>query len=743
MAKSDGTVYIDTKIDTSGFGKGMADARQKVSAFSGSLNKLGNTIKNTFSQSNTVNAGKNYDELRKEIAKTEIQLDKLIEKQIRFVETGGNIKSRTMAGMEYDIESARNRLEELQNQLSLASKETPKKVGKMNTWIERLKKSFDSLNKSSKRSHLSILRMLGTSILFSTVFRTISAVTKGFGEGINNLVQYSDKANVSMSALKSSLTQLKNSFATAFMPIITAVTPAVTQFISLISKATSVVAAFFSALTGNKTYTKAIEIQEDYAESLDKTSDSAKKAQKYLSGLDEIRTFTEKDGNASGTVLPENMFKEEKINSSILGFADKVNLVIKKIKTFIKDEDWEGLGSYISDGIVGALDYLSDEAEDFDWEGFGEDVGGFIKGIKWSEILKSVGKLIWDGINGGIDFWKGMFDTAPIETTIISGLAILKFTGLGNVLKNAFKTSMLGAFTSFGGLGGLLTTDLSTILGAGTLSEIGLAAGTAIIGGILAAIIGFNIGKEIGKVINPEGADFYENFKWLGKDGFFAQITEDWKVSLDALLDMLTDFENNPIIAALGQAIAGPFISAIANIKKAFEKIYPFLQEWFAKIKPWFTKEKWSEAMKGIKSAFENIWKGAVNIAIKLLNKFIDYINEKMHFEWEPFEVLGQEVIPGGSVQLFTIPKIPMLATGAVIPPNAPFMAMLGDQKHGTNIEAPLDTIKQAVREVVGNNGGGKYAFTAQINRRTLFEEIIDEAKLRQSTSGRNPFDLA
>lgn len=43
---------------------------------------------------------------------------------------------------------------------------------------------------------------------------------------------------------------------------------------------------------------------------------------------------------------------------------------------------------------------------------------------------------------------------------------------------------------------------------------------------------------------------------------------------------------------------------------------------------------------------------------------------------------------------------IPMLATGAVIPPNAPFFAILGDQKHGTNIEAPLETIKQAVAEV-------------------------------------------
>ena len=72
-------------------------------------------------------------------------------------------------------------------------------------------------------------------------------------------------------------------------------------------------------------------------------------------------------------------------------------------------------------------------------------------------------------------------------------------------------------------------------------------------------------------------------------------------------------------------------------------------------------------------------------------------------------------------------------------------MAVLGDQKHGTNIEAPLDTIKQAVREVVGNgnSNGNVLHNVVQINRRTLLEEMIEEAKLRQSTNGRNPFELA
>ena len=54
------------------------------------------------------------------------------------------------------------------------------------------------------------------------------------------------------------------------------------------------------------------------------------------------------------------------------------------------------------------------------------------------------------------------------------------------------------------------------------------------------------------------------------------------------------------------------------------------------------------------------------------------------------------------NIPKISVPKIPYLATGAVIPPNAPFMAMLGDQRHGMNLEAPEDLIRQIVREEAG-----------------------------------------
>ena len=69
MARSDGSVIIDTRMNTDGIDRGVKDTRQKVSSLSNSVERLGATIRNSFSQSNTVKAGRSYDELKKEIKK--------------------------------------------------------------------------------------------------------------------------------------------------------------------------------------------------------------------------------------------------------------------------------------------------------------------------------------------------------------------------------------------------------------------------------------------------------------------------------------------------------------------------------------------------------------------------------------------------------------------------------------------------------------------------------------------------
>jgi hypothetical protein len=87
-----------------------------------------------------------------------------------------------------------------------------------------------------------------------------------------------------------------------------------------------------------------------------------------------------------------------------------------------------------------------------------------------------------------------------------------------------------------------------------------------------------------------------------------------------------------------------------------------------------------------------------INTAINAANK----LNIKIP-DWVP-GIGGSKF--GFNMKTITAPKIPYLAKGAVIPPNAPFLAMLGDQKHGTNIEAPLATIEAAVERVMSRYSG-------------------------------------
>ena len=116
-----------------------------------------------------------------------------------------------------------------------------------------------------------------------------------------------------------------------------------------------------------------------------------------------------------------------------------------------------------------------------------------------------------------------------------------------------------------------------------------------------------------------------------------------------------------------------------------------------------------------------------INKAINLINGAIDLIN----------------LIPGvsvGHVNSITLPRIPPLAQGAVLPPNQPFLAMVGDQKHGTNIEAPLSTIEEAVENVLNKRGYTdnqtiNINFTGNLSQLArVLNPVIEKEKNRGST---------
>lgn len=276
--------------------------------------------------------------------------------------------------------------------------------------IRRISSGIFGIHKSANKSTSSlgtmtkaIRTLLKYSIGVRSLYVLMNKLRSAAVEGFQNLAQYSGTTNNSISMLQSSLTQLKNALATAFAPILTVAAPILVQFINLLSQALTYVGMFFAALTGQKTFTKAVAVQQDYAASLDKTADSAKKAAKalegYLSPLDEINNYD--DGSDSSSTdgtggytgpTPGQMFEEVPIKNSIKGIADK-------IRKLIKQEDWEGLGKYLAQCINKGLGYVYDAIS---WKNVGPKITKFcdaftrtfnslVDNIDWDLMGRTVG----------------------------------------------------------------------------------------------------------------------------------------------------------------------------------------------------------------------------------------------------------------------------------------------------------------------------------------------------------------
>ena len=168
------------------------------------------------------------------------------------------------------------------------------------------------------------------------------------------------------------------------------------------------------------------------------------------------------------------------------------------------------------------------------------------------------------------------------------------------------------------------------------------------------------------------------------------------------------------------------FDNIVTSISNFFTADDGFVQTWKTKISewwtnevaPWFTVEKWKELGKHIKDGLVDGFKGAINGIRGIINKILDGFQGLVNGAIDMLNSLISgwnkvaDVTPGlpsiSSIKRVDLSKykLPMLAQGAVIPPNREFLAVLGDQKHGTNIEAPLQTIVDAFNIALAQNGG-------------------------------------
>lgn len=801
MARSDGTVYINTLVDTKGFGKGMNGIKSQMGGLSGAVGKLGIAIAAAFSVKALINFSKEAIKLGSDLQEVQNVVDvtftTMSEDVNEFAKGAAEAAglSETMAKRYMGTFGAMSKaFGFMEDEAFSMSATLTQAVGDVASFYNLTQDEAYTKLKSVFTGETESLKDLGVVMTQSAL--DAYAMAEGYGKTTKymseqekvalryafvldqlsasqgDFVRTSDSWANQTRILSLNFDSFKANIGQALINIFTPFLKVINQIVAKMAQLSQHFVAFSEMLVGKSTSggggspgDALAEIESGYEDIADATDKATKAQKKYTTGLDEIRSFQDSNNQSSGGIGGiVNPDETKKVNENIEKTESLIDRMINKLTQLIKNEDWEGLGSCISDGLVTALDLFSKKLKKFDWQGLGEDIGEFLKGIKWTRILDSVGKLIWEGINGGIKFWKGMFDAAPIETAIL--------------------TAIIASIPSNIHLG-------KKIVITGLLFSIGFSFSKW----FAQEIIEWANEKHHWEVPQEVIDSFFENFNlsdlfskqsieygtsFFGGAETFIAIVFGKKVDLDKAFEKLLKETIIPWFSPKKwfDISAGINIGILSRWSEFQKKWKDSMKSWFERdVKPWFTREKWETAMTGMKQAFSNIWnsiksttssvwsymitsiKNSINNIIYAINAMIGGIVNGINSiigslnsikftlpDWFKY-VAGASAFAGQSFGLnlnyVNAKYIPYLASGAVIPPNAPFMAVLGDQKHGTNIEAPLDTIKQAVREVVGNGSGGYYAFTAQINRRTLFEEMIDEAKLRQSTSGRNPFELA
>lgn len=261
--------------------------------------------------------------------------------------------------------------------------------------------------------------------------------------------------------------------------------------------------------------------------------------------------------------------------------------------------------------------------------------------------------------------------------------------------------------------------------------------------------------------------------------------TGDWGKAFDGLKQMATGLRDalNGIFNFIRDSIFKPISKFVKGVFKtdwtqAFGIIGDYMNGWAQNIKNIFDSVKqifngivnfvngvlswnWRRAWNGIKNIFAGIWnamasviKSPVNLIISFMNAMLrgfqrmqngfasamNHMNIRLP-KWLQ-EFTGWSSV-GFNIGYWSPNYIPYLAKGAVIPPNKEFMAVLGDQKNGNNIEAPESLIRQIVREESGGGQKQRIEIPVYLKGKQIYKAVVEEGKVVMSQTGMNPFEMA
>jgi hypothetical protein len=379
----------------------------------------------------------------------------------------------------------------------------------------------------------------------------------------------------------------------------------------------------------------------------------------------------------------------------------------------------------------------------------------------FAPIIETIGNVLeWIYQNVVLPMLTWIIGTGlPLAINLVSDL--LGFFSEHQSIIEAFGAALLGAFaaekiaTLVTSIGGSISTII--LYGKGLIALITGSSG--IIGGIKAIATAIGSGGILAIAIGAAiavGVLLYKNWgticRWAKK---VKEIAINSFSALSNWLETVFSTDWTKQFGIFGN-ILNAFFKDVENVVKSVKKIFSGLIKTVTGV---FTGD-WKKAWEGVKEIFSGIWDGlstivknplniiiaGFNTILGIINGLISQINGiKFRVTIPPwFPVVGGRSWGFDGFGIPNIGTIPYLAKGAVIPPRSEFLAVLGDQKQGNNIETPEALLRKIVREESGNQqGSSEIRVIAQINRRVLFDEFIKEAKARQEYSGKNPLELA
>lgn len=513
------------------------------------------------------------------------------------------------------------------------------------------------------------IKKLATRILF---FSIITMGLRSVREWLGNVI----KANGGASA---AVAQLRAALLTLAQPLVNVIIPAFTFLVRVLTQVVMAIARVFSALSGTTVdqSEKSAQALNDETTAIDGTGKAAKKAAKSLAAFDEINQLSSSDsgtsggGSSSNSAIAPDFSGLDDASDKIKTIADLVlavgaGLLLWKISSMFTS----GLANVARLCAGLALTFVGLTAA---YKGFTD---AWENGISWDNFAKMIGGVL--AIAGGLFLTFSLISKtagtmAAALTLIVGGLAMV-VTGFHDVIENG--ANLQNTLTVISGI--LLAGMGLSML---TKSWIPLAiAGIASL--VYFAAYATGHAQELMQGIN----DFLT--------GVF---TANWSLAWDGIKEIA--------------------IAVWDSIKDAGKLLWTNITTKMATAAKWMQDNVWTPLDKKVNEFVENVhltWIGFINGLISAVESFVNFfiggindiigaINSMIQAAAAALSITGKSV---KAPQIPIIPEIalPRLATGAVIPPNREFMAVLGDQKHGNNIEAPEGLLRQMANDAAGAN---------------------------------------